>query len=461
MLANGCSAEAVELIVALDDLMSSRFGSRREFIEAVAAHSGSAVTLPAESAYGPARLEFAVPATADSPGIKVMSERMLSDEMGSERFSSGPRWETARLIAEHCSHDGRWIPGLARIAGLWARAHGVPRPTGYDGPLFPAVTCADPVQHLEALADCFPPAHADRRRCPRARGRQSVRTPFRVAILWVVAVLVLRAHISFHWLAAQSSARVGDGRGWSSADWWGFGLSMASIVLFLAPALSSSVWYARLRPGWGMNLVSPPHAVGGSTQVFHYRRVRDGVAPVRRGRLLANTVTWSLSANAVVFTPLGLGPWWLPCRAGFIVSRLTACLNGELGLLDSPENDGEPLVEWALVSDEGYVHATGLLPAPVTQAHSRNILLPGYGRILSRSLYQGDFAESGLTDDDVAALSPDAVRWTDLTGKVNWPAVSQVNVVLRRLDVLSFAVQVRWENSGMHIHHTYPPYLRG
>jgi hypothetical protein len=142
----------------------------------------------------------------------------------------------------------------------------------------------------------------------------------------------------------------------------------------------------------------------------------------------------------------------------FIASRLAACLNGTLDLIADAGSGEEPVVEWVLVGDDGYVHATGLLPAPVREGYSRSILLPGHRRVLGRRLYDGDLARSRLTDRDLADLSPDAVRSTDLTGRVNWPAAEQVNIILRRLDASPRTIEVKWAKAGMHIHRTYPAY---
>jgi hypothetical protein len=155
MLANGCSPEVADLIEALDELMNTRYASRREFVEALFEPAARCGVL-AESA----------------AATETVTEKMFSEQLGSRnpRYNRGPNWKVAKLIVDHCSPGGRWIVELARIAAPWARAHDLARPLNYSGPIFPATTAEAPATHLDALVEGFPLSPATVEPCPNQRG---------------------------------------------------------------------------------------------------------------------------------------------------------------------------------------------------------------------------------------------------------------------------------------------------
>jgi len=431
MLANGCSPEGADLVEALDELMSARYASRHEFVEAAAGLAADGTTV---------------------------SEKMLSEQMGSTnpRFSRGPSWKVARLIVDTCSRDGRWIPELARIAGLWARAHDTARPPGYYGSVFPAAAAETPWRHLNALVDDFPQASSPPRRCPyrpQAGARLQARLASLLAVLalaavpWVVSVLAAGLHLA---VPERHPA-------------W---LLMASCLIVLGYGLFAPWrWYVPARLD-GARLASSPPKVPASNGIAEWRHdaeegtltfkwvdprvtcpVPANARSARQRRRLRDTLTWSLEPRATIVTPLTITmPWsrWL--------SGTTACVNGHLGIVFPKAQGEQPLVEWTLVDDDGRMHAAGLLP-PATGPGGRvaTVTVPEFGEMWGAGLPVPSPPPrwwNGHSEADPRVEIP-------LDGTLFWPwRWSQVNVMLRRLDTLPDTVQVTWREAGLHYHRT-------
>lgn len=131
LAAKGCTPAAIDLILALQDLLNSRYSSQTEFVR---------------SLFG-------------SSNDHQMAATTLSNELSGEgRRRDGPSWEVCHLIVTHCAPSERRLPEMARIAGLFARANDVARPADYKGPVFPVEqnrldSRSDVDEHLEHITE--------------------------------------------------------------------------------------------------------------------------------------------------------------------------------------------------------------------------------------------------------------------------------------------------------------------
>jgi hypothetical protein len=378
------------------------------------------------------------------------------------RYNHGPSWDVARLFVDHCSPDGQWIPELARIAGLWARTNNATRPAGYDGPIFPAVIAPGPLGQLNALTKDFPKASQPPGRCPRhhdehhgvsRRLLQGLKVLTMAAIPWVVALLL---GFDVDWP---------NGPGASTAELGTIGLILASLAIVAFADARLPRWYVPMRPDFAVMVSSPPrvphtqmilemvHDTDSQQMSMKVTRPRvthpipEGAAPTRRSRRWHDTLTWSLAPGAVIITPLEPGRWFPQSLTG-----ITACVNGFLAIATPTDaDDGQPHVEWALVDDDGRLHATGILPPPSYGAGNViTAVVPEYGlrRVTYRELVDRP-ASPHENEPELQYLE------SSLDGVVFWPwRWSQINVVLRRLDTLPCTADVKWRNAGLHLHRT-------
>jgi hypothetical protein len=435
---HGCAPEAIKLIRALEELIDARHGSRREFLEDL-------------------RHRFRV----------TISEKTLSNQMGGDtRHRMGPDWDTTQLIVVSCVPSERRILELARIAGLWAHARNEPRPAGYGGAIFPAVTAPDQFEHVQALVAGFPGApHV---KCPGRERVNRLRNHLRfllvIAVPWLSAILVFHAAITVGMavlLTEIDTAIIG-----------------MSIVLWTLAFLPVS-------PDRGMHLVEPGQPAWkpasfemgpGSMLVFdgpffrHWTpSTTTAPRPARWLWPIRNDLEWTLQAGDAIVAPLGprRPEWWIDLREA-LHPELRVCTEGGLMLIDhagqqpdggnepgpvperfagggtaerpdTPEERSEPhpLVEWAILDWEGALYATGLLaPRPVRKVP---VAIPGVGA--------GTIVCGG--SDEELSLPAYMIK---LGGFVRVPWPGNITILLRRVDTLHRPVRVKWEKAGVHVH---------
>jgi hypothetical protein len=436
---HGCAPEAIKLIRALDDLIDARYGSRREFLEDL-------------------RQRFRV----------EISEKTLSNQMGGDvRHRMGPDWNYVGLIVVSCVPPERRILELARFAGLWAHARNEPRPAGYGGAIFPAVTAADQMEHVKALVAGFPAV--THRNCPRHDRVNQIRYLFRsllaAAVPWLAAIVV------FHAAIGAPAVQVGL-------------IAASGAILILSISLRVGA-FLPVSSDRGMHLVEPSQPVWlpasfdvwpGSEIMFdgpffqHWTpSTPTEPKPARWPWPTRNTLEWTLQAGEAIVAPLGprRPEWWIDLRSA-LNHELRVCTEGGLRLLDdigqqpddeteqgsrsedflgddtadhpdSPDNHSGPypLVEWAILDWKGTLYATGLLaPHPVWRVP---VAIPGAG---VRMQVCGD-------GDEALPLPTYLVKLGGLV-RVPWPG--QITVLLRRLDTVTRPVRVKWEKAGGHIH---------
>lgn len=402
---NDVTPEGIRLIRALDALIDASWNSRREFLADL------------EERYG-----------------EGCSSKTLSAQFGGERrYRQGPTWKVAHMVVRHCAPAERRPAEIARIAGLWAHAHGAARPPDYDGPVWPVTTASDPAEHLKTLLEEFP-APQRRHDCPRHslpnRARWLVRLLLVAALPWLVVPLF--------------SPPIGDG--WRT-------LALVEAALVGVVVLNRDLWFLRLRPDRATFLAEQPVPMGGwtaETRVYvevDRRLVRAGSWPL--GGLL-NDLRWMLAPGEELVTPLAAGwDWWQAARGALSRGRTSACTNGSLAIEAAAEpvdsSDGhrsrpgsaqEPLVEWSLVDDRGRLYATGVLGL-TPEDHFLLLGLPGSGEVLSS------------TPMDVRPGTG-----CSITGEISFHWTGQIIVLLRRLDRSPRTVGVWWLGAGVHLHRT-------
>jgi hypothetical protein len=197
---NDVTPEGIRLIRALDALIDASWNSRHEFLAHLAERFGEG-----------------------------SSSRTLSAQFGGERrYRHGPTWKVAYMVVRQCAPAERRLAEIARIAGLWAHAHGTPRPPDYDGPVLPVVAASDPAGHLKALLEGFPTSQR-RHHCPRRSLPNRAR--------WLVRLLLVAA---LPWLAVPLfDLRIG-------GDWRAVALMEALLVGVVV--MNRDLWFVRLRP---------------------------------------------------------------------------------------------------------------------------------------------------------------------------------------------------------------------
>jgi hypothetical protein len=430
---NKCTEEGIKLIRALEAIIDARHRTRRELVEDL-------------------KLRFGV----------TISEKTLSNQLGGDRHPLGPDWPITRLIVVSCVQPERRILELARLAGLWAHARSEPRPAGYGGAIFPAVTAADQFEHVQALVAGFPGApHV---RCPGFervnRLRSRLRFLLTLTVPWLSAVLVFHAAIT-----ARMTVLL------TMADGVIIGLGIALQALAFLP----------VGPDFGMHLVEPRRPardpatfemVPGSEitlegPFFRHWTPTTAVAPRPTAwPWHANDLEWTLQARETIVAPLGprRPEWWISLREA-LNPELHACTEGGLMLIDRPgqqpdggneqeppperrdtacqpdaaENRSEPhpLVEWAILDWTGTLYATGLLaPRPVWKVPAA---IPGVG---AGTIVCGD-------GDEELPLPTYLVKLGGFA-RVPWPG--HITILLRRIDTLNRPVRVKWEKAGVHVH---------
>jgi hypothetical protein len=404
---NDVTPEGIRLIRALDALIDAGWNSRHEFLAHLAERFGEG-----------------------------SSSRTLSAQFGGERrYRHGPTWKVADMVVRHCAPAERRPAEIARIAGLWAHAHGEPRPPGYVGPVWPVATASDPAEHVRALLEGFP---APQRRDPCPRRWVVNRTRWLAGLLLVAAL---------PWLAVPLfDLRI-------DVDW----RVVAALEIFLVSSilLNSDLSYVRLRPDRARFLVEPPVPMG-AFDVEHWRPVQAGRRPLRAGAWplggLLNDLRWTLAPGDEVVTPLaaaGARVRWREVRNRLSHGRTSACTNGALAIDagTDPVTAGDvghvqpgsspwPLVEWSLVDDRGRLYATGVLGGAPEDRFGL-LGLPRSGEVLSSPPGTG-----------VLPLG-----WS-ITGEISFPWTGQIVLLLRRLDSSPRTVEVWWFRAGVHLHST-------
>jgi hypothetical protein len=403
---NDVTPEGIRLIRALDALIDASWNSRHEFL----AHL--------EARYG-----------------ERSSSRTLSAQFGGERrYRHGPTWKVTDMVVRHCAPAERRPAEIARIAGLWAHAHGEPRPPGYDGPVWPVTTASDPAEHLAALLEGFP-ASQRRDPCPRRSPANRVR--------WLVRLLLVAA---LPWLMVPLfDLRIG-------GQWRTFAYVEALLVAVIV--MNRDLRFVRLRPDRARFMVEQPVPMG-AFDVRHWRPVQVELRSMRAGSWplggLLNDLRWTLAPGDEVVTPLAAARNWLPeLRRWLSHGRTSACTNGNLAIevdtepVDSgdaahsrPGGNQRPLVEWSLVDDRGRLFATGVLGGTPEDRFAL-LGLPRSGEVLASP--PGDGALPGIG--------------SSITGEIGFPWNGQIVVLLRRLDSDPRTVVVWWLGAGVHLHHT-------
>jgi hypothetical protein len=405
---NDVTPEGIQLIRALDALIDASWNSRHEFLAHLAERFGEG-----------------------------SSSRTLSAQFGGERrYRHGPTWKVAYMVVRQCAPAERRLAEIARIAGLWAHAHGTPRPPDYDGPVLPVVAASDPAGHLKALLEGFPTSQR-RHHCPRRSLPNRAR--------WLVRLLLVAA---LPWLAVPLfDLRIG-------GDWRAVALMEALLVGVVV--MNRDLWFVRLRPDRARFLVEQPVPMG-AFNLELWRPVQADGRPVRAGSWplggLLNDLRWTLAPGEEAVTPLAAAAarnWWQRAGDGLSRGRTSACTNGSLAIDagTEPVDPGEgapfrsgsqqgPLVEWSLVDDRGHLYATGVLG--VTPEDQFLLLgLPRSGEVLSSPPGDGVLPGTGRS----------------ITGEISFPWTGQIVVLLRRLDSDPRTVGVWWLGAGVHLHRT-------
>lgn len=318
----GCTPEVTELILAVQELINTRYGSQREFLDSLPARSND----------------------------HTMAATTLSNQLsGTGRWSTGPTWKTVHVVVTHCAAPGMRLAEMARLAGLWARANDVPRPDGYRGPVFPATPWSEEIEEggtvdviklskgmYEGLQPYFPVDRVCPRRSRAGIFARSVRRLVFAALVIGVSGILLNWSIRY--------------------------LGVIASLLFIAIAFWAPISRGIKLRRHELEQATEPNELGHDLILT----IEEPVPPPE-GYTEKPNPQWDLPPQATVstrFEPAGLKNWlhllvrhWGQTQVG------ATCLGGYLTLdyEKDPTCEWLALVEWSISDHADNLMATGFL----------------------------------------------------------------------------------------------------